>query len=365
MSKISDIIYKLESWAPKSFQESYDNSGLLTGNREDEVKGIIITLDCIEEVVDEAIAKRANLIIAHHPIIFSGLKSLTGANYIEKTVIKAIRHNIAIYAIHTNLDNVAHGVNSMIASKLGLNQVEILSPKKDTLTKLEFFVPAENTEEVLSAIHKAGAGRIGNYEQCAFKVNGTGTFKPNENAKPTIGTKGAQTAVNEDRIEVIFPNYLQGKVLHSLMQAHPYEEVAHFITPLHNRNQDVGSGMIGYLSEELSVKSFLSHLKESMQLNTIKYTDLNRGTVHRVAICGGAGSFLLKTAMAQGADAFVTADFKYHEFFDGEGKTMIADIGHYESEVFTKDLIGKFLSEKFTNIATYLSEVNTNPVKYF
>lgn len=365
MSKISDIIQKLESWAPKNYQESYDNSGLLTGNPSHEVTGVLITLDCIEAVIDEAIAKKANLIVAHHPIIFGGLKSLTGRNYIERTVIKAIKNDVAIYAIHTNLDNVHTGVNAMIAEKIGLSQTKILKPKNHTLVKLEFFVPKENTNQVLDAIHEAGAGNIGNYEECSFKINGTGTFKPTENASPTIGKGGTKENVNEDRVEVVLPQYRQGQVISALKKAHPYEEASYVITSINNTNQEVGSGMIGELNKPLDIQSFLKLLKERMGLNTIKYTVLDKQLIKKVAVCGGSGSFLLRTAMAQGADAFVTSDFKYHEFFDGEGKTMIADIGHYESEVFTKDLIGRYLSENFTNIATYLSEVNTNPVKYF
>jgi len=365
MSKISDIILALESYAPRSYQESYDNSGLLTGNQSQEVNGVLITLDCTEEVVDEAIGIGANLIIAHHPIIFGGLKRLTGSNYIERTVIKAIKHDIAIYAIHTNLDNVDNGVNAMISEKIGLSNTRVLSPKKSTLTKLEFFVPSEQTSSVLESIHKAGAGQIGNYQNCSFMVNGTGTFKPNEKANPTIGSTDKLESVIEDKVEVILPTFLQGQILAALKQSHPYEEVAYYLHAIQNTNQEVGSGMIGELNKELTVADFLKHLKQSMNLNTIKYTHLNKDKVRKVAVCGGSGSFLLRSAMAQKADAFVTSDFKYHEFFDGEGKTMIADIGHYESEVFTKDLIDRILREKFTNIATYLSEVNTNPVKYF
>lgn len=365
MSKISDIIAKLEQWAPKSYQESYDNSGLLTGDTNVEATGIIVALDCTEAVVAEAISKGANLIVAHHPIIFGGLKKLTGSSYIERTIIQAIKHDIAIYAIHTNLDNIHTGVNAMIAEKLGLSGLEVLAPKANTLSKLAFFVPEENTQSVLNAVHEAGAGHIGNYSHCAFKVNGKGTFKPNATANPTIGTQNQQEEVSEDRVEVIFPTHLKSRVLQALKTSHPYEEVAYYLNELANDNQEIGSGMIGSLPEALSVEEFLAHLKSSMSLNTIKYTSLDKQKIQRIAICGGSGSFLLRTAMAKGADAFVTADFKYHEFFDGEGKTLIADIGHYESEVFTKDLIGKFLRENFTNIATYLTEVNTNPVKYF
>lgn len=365
MPKISDIIDKLEQWAPRSYQETYDNSGLLTGNQDDDVKSIIVALDCTESVVEEAIVKGANLIVAHHPIIFGGLKKLTGRNYVERTVIKAIKNDIAIYAIHTNLDNVHTGVNAMIAEKLGLRALEILTPKQGTLSKLAFFVPQADTEVVLQAVHEAGAGNIGNYSHCSFKVNGTGSFRPNERANPSIGSENKQEELVEDRVEVIYPNYLQTRILSALKSAHPYEEVGYYLNGLDNEHQEIGSGMIGSLPRALSVDEFLRHLKSAMSLNTIKYTALEKNKVERVAICGGYGSFLLKPAMAKGADAFVTADFKYHEFFDGEGKTLIADIGHYESEVFTKDLIAKFLRENFTNIATYLTEVNTNPVKYF
>ena len=365
MPKISDIIGHLENIAPNSYQESYDNSGLLTGDRNWEINGILISLDCIEKVVDEAIQKSCNLIVAHHPIIFAGIKRLNGSNYVERTIIKAIKNDIAIYAIHTNLDNVQHGVNAMIAEKIGLRDTSILAPKSGKLSKLEFFVPHAQKEKVLEAIHKAGAGMVGNYENCSFQVIGTGTFKPNERANPAIGSNKKQEYVEEERIEVIYASHLEGKITAALQKAHPYEEVAYFTIDLNNPHPEVGSGMIGELASALSIQDFLNHLKKSMALSCIRYTHSESKTIKKVAICGGAGSFLLKRAKALGADAFVSADFKYHEFFDAEDKIMIADIGHYESEVYTKELLDRFLREKFTNIATYLSEVNTNPVKYF
>ncbi|MCO6360940.1 Nif3-like dinuclear metal center hexameric protein [Roseivirga pacifica] len=365
MPKINDITRFLENIAPSSYQESYDNSGLITGDSSVEVTGVLISLDCIESVVDEAISKKCNLIVAHHPIVFGGLKRLTGKNYVERTVIKAIKNDIAIYAIHTNLDNVLPGVNNMIAQKIGLSNLNILAPKQGTLCKLEAFIPQENTDEALDAIHKAGAGNVGNYSQCSFRVLGTGTFMPNEEANPTIGTQNQQEYVEEHKVEVIFPQHLQGAVLAALKKAHPYEEVAYYIQHIANTNQAVGSGIIGKLAKPMTSQEFLAHLKDSMNVSVVKYTPLKDDKIETVAVCGGAGSFLLKTAKARGAQAFVSADFKYHEFFDAEGKIMIADIGHYESEVFTKELIDGFLNEKFANIATYLSEVNTNPVKYF
>lgn len=365
MAKIKDITDFLESIAPKAYQEDYDNTGLITGNSDWEVQGILCTLDCVESIVDEAITMKCNLIVAHHPIVFRGLKQLNGKNYVERTIIKAIKNDIAIYAIHTNLDNVHTGVNQKIADKLGLENTRILSPKPATLQKLEFFVPIEDTDRVLEALHHAGAGNVGNYSNCSFRVEGTGTFKPNDLANPAIGKSNEQEYVNENKVEVIFPAHLEGRIVSALKQAHPYEEVAYYLQAIKNKNQEVGAGMIGELPAELDTMAFLKLLKENMGLNTIKYTSLSKNKIKRVAVCGGVGSFLLGAAKAAQADAFVTSDFKYHEFFDAEGEIMIADIGHYESEVFTKELLGAFIREKFANIATYLSEVNTNPVKYF
>lgn len=361
---IKDVTNYLEAWAPRAYQEDYDNSGLLTGNPIDPVKGILVTLDCIESVVDEAIDLGCNLIVAHHPIIFRGLKRITGQNYVERTIIKAIKNDIAIYAIHTNLDNVHTGVNKKIAERIGLKNTSILVPKKETLTKLVTFAPKENTGDVLNALHEAGAGNIGNYKNCSFKVPGIGSFMPNEKANPHIGQAHELERVEEERIEVIFPSHLSNAILAALKKSHPYEEVAYYLTSLENENQEVGAGMVGELAEEMEPADFLSHLKKVMNTDCIRYTPLNQN-IKRVVVCGGAGSFLLPSAKAAGAQAFVTADFKYHEFFDAEGKIMIADIGHYESEQFTKDLMVEVLKEKFTTFASNFSKTVTNPLRYF
>ena len=364
MQKIKDIIAYLEGIAPLSYQESYDNSGLIVGNSNTEVTGVLITLDSTEAVIEEAITKKCNLVIAHHPIVFKGLKKLTGKNYVERTVLQAIKNDIAIYAIHTNLDNIINGVNQKIAQKLNLGSPGILAPKQSLLSKLTVFVPKKNTAEVLNAIHKAGAGNIGNYQNCSFTVNGTGAFIPNDLANPHIGRANSLEEVNEDRIEVILPSHLEKSVSSAMINAHPYEEVAHFITPLHNLNQEVGSGMIGELEQEMSGEDFLKFLKKSMSLNIIRHTAIPK-KVKRIAICGGAGSFLLGPAIRNNADVFITGDFKYHEFFDADNHLMICDIGHYESEVYTKELIYELLNENFSTFALNLSEVNTNPISYF
>jgi dinuclear metal center YbgI/SA1388 family protein len=365
MTFIKEILTELEKLAPLPYQEDYDNAGLLVGSPDTEVTGILFTLDITEDIVEEAIRKQCNLIVAHHPIIFKGLKKLNGKNYVERTVIKAIKNDIALYATHTNLDHVVGGVNWQIAKRLGLRNIKVLAPKKQILTKLAFFCPIENTQEVLQALFEAGAGEIGEYRNCSFRGEGLGTFLPSENANPAIGARGELETVNEHRVEVMLPSHLQAQVLSALRRTHPYEEVAYYMSALENENQEVGAGAIGELSEPMDATQFLRHLKESMEASVVKYTEPTGKTIRRVAVCGGAGSFLLRNAISAQADVYVTADYKYHEFFDAEGRIMICDIGHYESEVFTKNLLHDYISGKFSNFALCLSEISTNPVRYF
>ena len=365
MSTIQEVMTHLESIAPRQLQESYDNSGLLTGNPSWKVSGALLTLDCTEEIVEEAIAQKCNLIIAHHPIVFKGLKSFTGKSYVERTVIKAIKNDVAIYALHTNLDNVHQGVNKKIAQKIGLVNCRILSPNKTSLSKLVTFVPYENVDEVLAALYKAGAGQIGDYKNCSFQMDGTGTFLPTEGTDPHIGTINKQEQVSEKRIEVLLPDYLSRQVLNSLLDAHPYEEVAYYLTKLENTNQDVGAGMVGDLPSPEEPISFLSRLKKVMNIKMVRHTALPEKSISKIAVCGGAGSFLLPEAKNAKADLFISADFKYHEFFDAEGEIAIADIGHYESEQFTVELFKELLSEKFTTFAIIFSKIDTNPISYF
>ncbi|GHN03233.1 GTP cyclohydrolase 1 type 2 [Cytophagales bacterium WSM2-2] len=360
---IKDVTDHLEALAPRSYQEDYDNSGLLIGDSGAIVKGVLVTLDCTEAVIEEAIQTNCNLVVAHHPIIFRGLKKITGQNYVERTVIKAIKNDIAIYAIHTNLDNVHTGVNKKIAEKIGLKNLRILKPRSGTLTKLVTFIPRENAGNVLNALHKAGAGNIGEYKNCSFQVIGEGTYMPTGNAQPYIGQANQLERVEEVRAEVIFPSHISSRVLRALNESHPYEEVAYYLSQLENTNQEIGSGMIGELEMPIEPFEFLTGLKLKMNAKMIRHTKPVR-PIKTVAVCGGAGSFLLSTAIAQGADAFVSADFKYHEFFDADGKTMIADLGHYESEQFTKDLLAEVLKEKFTTFAIIFSNTVTNPLSY-
>jgi dinuclear metal center YbgI/SA1388 family protein len=363
--KIKEILHSLEKWAPKAYQESYDNCGIQSGNDQHELTGILISLDTTEVVVEEAIAKKCNLIISHHPLLFKGVKNITGKNDLERTLIKAIKHDITLYAIHTNLDHVSTGVNYQICKQLGLENTSTLSSKSGLLMKLVTYVPEAQNEEVLQALFNSGAGEIGNYASCAFRTNGIGSFLPNETAKPYIGQQNKLEYVSEVKIETVFPSHLKSQVVTALKNAHPYEEVAFDLFEMQNSWDEVGAGRIGYLPKPLSVDNFLKHVCTTMGLENIKYTHGFSGTISKVAVCGGAGSFLLKNALSSGAEAFISSDFKYHEFFDAENNILVADIGHYESEVHTKELIYGFLNEKFSNIAILISEINTNPVRYF
>lgn len=363
--QIADLVNFLEFIAPPSYQEDYDNSGLIIGNKTTEISAVLVSLDVTLEILNEAISKKCNVIVAHHPLIFKGLKKINGKSEIENCVIKAIKNDIAIYAIHTNLDNVAGGVNFKIAEKLGLKNIKVLRPKAEVLNKLTVFVPINNSQKVQEALFEAGAGNIGNYANCSFKMEGIGTFLPKDGANPTLGTLGIQEYVSENRIEVIFPSYLQSKILMAMKNAHPYEEVAYYLQSLENVNEQVGSGAVGSLDEPMEVKAFLDLLKVNMNAQVIRHTHLCHQKISRVAVCGGVGSFLLPDAIAAGAEVFVSADFKYHEFFDAENKIIIADIGHFESEQYTKDLLVEQLSKKFANFTSYLSEIDTNPIKYF
>ena len=363
--KINEIISFLESIAPPSLQEHYDNAGLITGDADWECTGIICSLDAIEDVVKEAIEKKCNLIVAHHPIIFSGLKKINGKNYVEKTIIRAIKNDIAIYAIHTNLDNVADGVSGFMAAKLGLQNISILAPKNNTLKKLFTFVPVANAPAVRESIFAAGGGHIGNYSECSFNAEGTGTFRAGEGTTPFVGEIGNQHHQQELKIEVIIPAWLSARVVSAMKAAHPYEEVAWDLVPLDNTHSKVGAGVIGELPSPLSEPDFLSLLKKAFHVPVVRYTKSGSRPVQRVALCGGAGSFMISNALAAGADAYVTADVKYHEFFDANDRLLLADIGHYESEQFTVDLLQAVLAEKFLNFAVLKTGVKTNPVNYF
>ncbi|HER08902.1 MAG TPA: Nif3-like dinuclear metal center hexameric protein [Bacteroides sp.] len=365
MIQLQEITSYLESLAPVSYQESYDNSGLQVGDPVMEINGILVTLDVTEAVVEEVAGLGYNLIVSHHPVIFGGLHSVTGKTEPERVVLRAIRNNIAIYSGHTNFDAIREGVSGAMAGRLGLVDRRILDPVKGRLKKLVVFVPEAHLEKVRGAMFEAGAGQIGAYDRCSFNLEGTGTFRGSEESNPFVGEKGKMHREPEIRVETILPDHLAGKVVEAMIRAHPYEEVAYDIYPLDNAYEKAGMGMVGSLEEPMEEAAFLNFVKDRFHAGVIRHSALLGRPVAKVALCGGSGSFLLGRAIASGADVFLTGDVKYHEFFRAEGRIVVMDIGHYESEQFTRDLFYDLLMKKFPKFAIRLSETHTNPIKYF
>ena len=362
--KIKQILTILEEMAPLAYAEDFDNVGLLVGNQENEATGILVCHDALENVIAEAIAKKCNLVVCFHPILFSGLKKITGKNYVERAVIKAIKNDIAIYAVHTALDNHKNGVNKIFCDALGLKNTKVLVPKQNFIQKIITYTTPENADKVRKALFEAGAGTIGNYDNCSFNSNGFSTYQGNENSNPVVGTKGELTQTSEIKIEVTFEKHLQSKILKALFLNHVYEEVAYEIYELQNQHQNIGLGMIGSLETPMSETEFLTFVKDKMQCGSIRHSAFLNKNISKVAVLGGSGSYAIKNAIQAGADVYLTADLKYHNFYESENQILIADIGHFESERYTKNYIVDFLKEKITNFAIVLSEENTNPVKY-
>ena len=361
---IKEVTNYLEELAPLNYAEDFDNVGLLVGSYQTDVSGILVTLDTLEETVDEAISKNCNLIISFHPIIFGGLKKLNGNSYVERVVLKAIKNNIAIYATHTALDNSKYGVSAKICEVLGLKNTKILIPKKGVIKKLITTVPVQNATVLRNFLFEAGAGSIGNYDNCSFNALGEGTYQGNKDSNPVKGEKGKLHVEQEIQISVVFESKHESNVLKALIENHPYEEVAYDIITTENIHQDIGMGMIGELPKEMSEKDFLLFLKTVMKTDCIRHSELLNKKIRKIALLGGAGSFAISNAKRAGADAYVSADFKYHEFFKAEKSILLADIGHYESEQFTKNLLVDYLTKKISNFAVILSEKSTNPIYY-
>ncbi len=363
--KIKEILNSFEEFAPVGLQEGFDNSGLNVGNSENEISGILICIDVTPEVVEEAIINNCNLIVSHHPLIFSGLKKITGSNSVEKSVIMAIKNDISIYCGHTNFDQVFEGVSAKMCEKIGLKNIKVLSPKKDVLKKIIVFVPESHAETLKAAMFTAGAGHIGNYDNCSFNVQGLGSFRANEKADPFVGKKGETHFEKETRIEMIYPAYAEKKIIMAVINNHPYEEVAYDIYKLENECNNYGLGMIGELEKEMSETDFMKLLKKNFDISCIKHSEFLNKPIKKVAVCGGSGAFLINTAIHCGANVYVSGDIKYHDYFSSENKIIIADIGHYESEQFTKEIFYNIIMKKNPNFAVRFSEKNTNPIKTF
>ena len=362
--QLRDLTNHIEAFAPLSLQEDYDNSGLIIGRPESEVNGALLCIDVTEPVIKEAIDRGCDMIIAHHPLIFKGIRQITGRNATERMVEMAILNKIAIYAAHTNLDNAADGVNAMLSQKIGLQNCKVLKPAQGILRKLVTFCPTDYANAVRNALFEAGAGHIGNYDNCSFNTNGTGSFRALEHANPFTGELNKLHFENEIRIETIFPAYKQNSIIQALLDVHPYEEVAYDIYGLENNFKGAGAGMIGELQQATDEQEFLLNIKQLIGGSTIRHTALTGRKIIKVALCGGSGSFLIDTAISAGADIFLSGDIKYHDFFVPEAQILLADIGHYESEQFTKELLFTLLTKKFPNFAIFISDTPTNPIIY-
>ncbi|MFO7791123.1 MAG: Nif3-like dinuclear metal center hexameric protein [Bacteroidota bacterium] len=363
--QVKDIIREFENFAPIQYQESYDNAGLILGSPGMVIESVLLTVDVTEDVIDEAVKLGAGLIIAHHPVIFKGLKQITGSNYVERTVIKAIKNNIAVYAAHTNMDAVAGGVNKILAQKIGLENISIINPRKGVLKKLYVFVPHDHAEKVRNAAFKAGAGGIGDYDSCSFNIDGRGSFRAGEDSNPFVGNIGEIHFEAETRIEMVYPRHIESKLIKAVVDAHPYEEVAYDICKLDNAWEQIGIGMAGHFAEPVEPEKLLNKLTKVLKQPHLRYTEPPKTKIQKLAVCGGSGSFMIKNAISINADAILTADIKYHEFFDAEGKIMIIDAGHYETEQFTKELFFYVIQKKFPKFAVQFSNINTNPVNYY
>jgi len=364
MVLVKDIISVIESLAPLALQESYDNSGLLTGKRDQEVTGILVCLDVIPAVIDEAIQKGCNFILSHHPPFFTGMKRFSGDTLQEEILIRAIKNDLILYASHTNLDSVLNGVSGRMADKLGLINQRILVPRADDLLKLVCYIPASHLEIVGQAIFKAGAGTIGKYDNCSFQVGGNGTFRAGKGADPYVGKIGAVHYEPETRFETIVPKHLLNQVVKAMLASHPYEEAAYDVFPLKNMNTAQGLGISGELDRDYPEVEFLKKVKEVFGLPVLRHSKLRNRPVRRVALCGGSGIEFLKHAVFSGADIYLTADMKYHSWFEVPDNFLLADIGHFESEQFTINVLVDSLIENFPKFAVYLTAVNTNPINY-
>ena len=362
--KIKEIVNALEMFAPLPLQDGFDNAGLQVGLTDAEATGALLCLDVTEEVVDEAINLGYNLIVSHHPLIFKGYKSLTGKDYVERCIMKAIKNDIVVFSLHTNLDNAPQGVNYKIAEKIGLKNLRILEPKEASLLKLVTFVPKGYEDKVRKAIFDAGCGCIGNYDSCSYNLEGNGTFRAQEGTNPFCGKIGELHVEPESRIETILPSFKQKAVEKALVAAHPYEEPAYDFYPLQNSWMQVGAGVVGELDEPETETDFLKRIKKIFEVGCVKHNSMNGRLIQTVALCGGAGAFLLPKAVGAHADVFITGEVKYHDYFYYENKILIAEIGHYESEQYTKEIFFSIIKDLFPSLEVEMTRVNTNPIKY-
>jgi len=361
---LKELLTYLEERVPPSYQESYDNSGLQVGDVNSTVDSALLSLDITEEIIDEAHQRKCSLVISHHPLIFQPLKSIGTGTYVERVVRKAIKNDISLYSMHTNLDIIKEGVSYRMADKLGLSNTEVMVSLGGSLLKLVVFVPLSHAGKVRQAVFEAGAGNIGNYDMCSFNLRGEGTFRGGSGSDPFAGEPGKEHVEEEVRIESVLPAHLKSRVVGAMIDSHPYEEVAYDLYPLQNRMPGAGLGCVGDLPESVTEKDMINMLSDIFGSECIRHSRLTGRKIKRVAVMGGSGGSYIGKAISSGAQAYVTADVKYHSFFEADKQILLADIGHYESEKPSLEILHELITKKFPKFAVRFSEINTNPVNY-
>jgi dinuclear metal center YbgI/SA1388 family protein len=364
MARVSEIMHAVEAWAPPQVAWEKDNVGLQTGDPAQDVNGVLIALELTQEILNDAVQQNCNLIVTHHPFIFHPIRNITADTPDGSLLLNLIRSGINLYAAHTNLDFSRDGVSFALAHKLGLSDLRFLHREASGMRKIAVFVPPDYVENVTGAMAAAGAGLLGDYEYCSFRLRGTGTYKPLDGAQPFAGSVGTLEQAEEIRIEMVVPAWRLSPVVKAMISAHPYDEVAYDVFTSEALNPNFGAGVFGHYPTPLGVQEFLSRIKSVLNTPTIRYTIGNSDTVRTVAVCGGSGSDLLRSALLSGADAFVTADIKYHTFHEARGNILFVDAGHYETEIGILDSIEKYLSDKFPRTRISVTKVNTNPIQY-
>jgi len=363
---IKQVTQFLEQKFPLYLQEDFDNCGVQCGDVRQEITGAMVCFEMSEQVIDEAIAEGCNLVISHHPLILKrGITKILPTDRVGAMICKALAHNMVLYSMHTNIDSGVGGGNDVFAEKLNLQNVKVLEPHKGLYRKLVVFVPKENAEALKSALFEIGCGVQGNYDSCGYTVHGQGQFRPLKGANPHIGEENQLEHVEEERIEMIYPTGLQRTVVQAIYEHHPYEEPAFDLLPLENESRTIGLGRIGELPKVMPVSEFLECLKDKLGFEHCRYAGDTTKMIHKVAVCGGGGSSFIDLAIASGADAYVSGDFKYHDFFKSHSGTLLVDIGHYEGEYFIKNIIHQQIKENFTNFAALISKMEKVEVKYF
>ncbi len=362
--KCSELMKFMEEFAPVNLAEDYDNVGLLIGSRNQEIKKVLVCLDVTTKVVEEAVEKKVNLIVSHHPIIFKGLKRIVEEDPKGRLLYKLIRNGIGVYSAHTNMDFTHGGINDTLANLLGLSNIRNLKKhKEDRFFKIVVFVPEQNTDTVREAMCSAGAGWVGDYSDCTFMVKGTGTFKPLEGTNPYIGSKGNLEKVEEYRLETIVPQKKLKKVVNAMIEAHPYEEVAYDVYPMELSLKEYGFGKVGSLVETQKLDKFISTVKEKLNVKSVRVIGSVKKEIRNVAVfCGSFDTDVINSM--NGVDVLVTGDMKYHDALDAaEMGLCIIDAGHYSTERIMVPRLAWILSQRFASVDIETSILEENPIK--